>query len=208
MPQPPQLAGSLLVFAQYGATEPPSPPPVPESTGAGAPVSDAPLASSPAEPSSAAPESLLDAASGAPASAEPPHRVSPDAQPAPHAPAEQTCVEEHTWPHMPQFLGSVLVLVQVPPHFTLPALQPVVPSPEASPTASLVASELPPSSPLVAEEPPPVAQPPPPNTRPRTSANTPARSERCWFIEPQWRLCLARHHEARSMVAVGPGARR
>ena len=72
--------------------------------------------------------------------------VSPDEHPVAHLPAEQTCPEVHTWPHMPQFFGSVLVLVQVPLHCVLPPVQ-TLPSPVASAMASLVPS-VPPSSPL------------------------------------------------------------
>ncbi len=84
-------------------------------------------------------------------------------------------------PHLPQFFGSVDVRVQVLPHLVLPPVHPKLLSPLAS-VGGVVPSEPPPSSPLCAEEPPPVAQPPPHKVTPSTSANTQARSERCWFI--------------------------
>jgi hypothetical protein len=175
LPHVPQLDGSLFRFAQYGAPAS-TIPVVPESTGEAVPVSAAPASLAEPPPSlSPEPESTT----GAPASAGPPHRVSPPEQPAAHLPCEHTSPEEQTVPHVPQFFGSVAVMVHVDPHLVLPPVQPEPVSPVAS---VVVPSEPPPSSPPCAEELAPVAQPPPPSTTPRTSANMQARSERCWFI--------------------------
>lgn len=62
-----------------------------------------------------------------------PHLLSPAAQPEPHLPSEQTCIDAHAVPHAPQLLASDCVSTQLAPHAVLLAEQPHLPPLQACP---------------------------------------------------------------------------
>ena len=53
----------------------------------------------------------------------PPHLLCPEGQTRLQAPVTQTCAASQALPQAPQFLGSILKLVQMLPHFSVPGPQ-------------------------------------------------------------------------------------